>query len=455
MWAATAILDALSSVTFSQRLYLCLMRSVLWHGWTTDTRKQSRMEEQRSYNSVSSGLLSCMASETVRGLSSARGHKSPLSRRSPAPGPAQRGNNERGLHAPGAAPSPSLTCTDHSPQSARSPWRGRRRSRTAWWSGAAWRPPQAPSPSASCWGTAGARPQRRAWLRDRKRHCVERPAKNPAETQRDPRGMEQGGKPARPRPLRVRSNPIPPSVRMASSRSSRVPRSLTEGPAPCGRRGSPIAPKRGRCVVGGRPVGRLGSVYSLQSPLGLPAGQRVLPQLPHPSLQRPQGDRSHRRDRASIVPPPPCGRRAMDRPPGAARRGPHGSWGAGGGAGAPFSPCPGSTCRGSPSGSSPACGAPRDAAAVLPRAGGRTPQAARRCRGTRLWLHGRRGRGWSGGRGRSRRPQRSRGACSRSCISQPGRQSTAGCAPRPANSRCRHTVTGSLGLGGTSGEHPV
>lgn len=289
------------------------------------------------------------------------------------------------------------------------------------------------------------------------------PPKTPPQPGEAHGGWSRGGKPAHPRPLRVQSNPFPPrpSARMASSRSSWVPRSLTEGPAPYGRRGSPIAPNCGRCVVAGRPrgmqsgpVGRLGSVYSPQSPRGLPAGQYVLSQLPHPSLQRPQGDRSHRRDRASIVPPPPCGRRAMERPPGAVPRGPRGSWGAGGGAGAPFSPCPGCTCRGSPSGSSPACGAPRDAAAALPWAGGRTPQAARRCRGTRFWLHGRRGRGWSEGRGRARRPQRSCGACSRSHITQPGRQRTAGCAPRPANSRSP-TVTASLGLGGASGEHPV
>lgn len=156
-----------------------------------------------------------------------------------------------------------------------------------------------------------------------------------------------------------------------------------------------------------------GRVYPPKPPRAAGRAAYAAPQLPHPSLQRPQECRSHRRHRANIALPPPCGKRAMDRSPGAPRRGPHGSWGAGGGAGAPFSLCPGSTCRRSPSSSSPARGAPRNVVAALPQTGARTPRAARRCRGTRLRLHGRAepepGPG-RGGRGRWRRPQRSPGA---------------------------------------------
>lgn len=56
------------------------------------------MEEQGSYDWVSSGLLSCTASGPVRGLSSAQGHEGPLRPRpgAPRPGLAERGGLRAG-----------------------------------------------------------------------------------------------------------------------------------------------------------------------------------------------------------------------------------------------------------------------------------------------------------------------------------------------------------------------
>lgn len=160
---------------------------------------------------MSSSLLSSMASDAVRGLSSTRGHKSPLSPGAPCPGLAERGRHRawaptRGPYPHPPPPSP-VQIIARRPRGApgggegvlgqlgeTEPRRGLSR-------------PRAFLPLAGGRQGHGLR-SRHGWgtRRDAVRDAHQKPRQNPAR----PTGAEAGEKPARPRPLREQRNLIPP-----------------------------------------------------------------------------------------------------------------------------------------------------------------------------------------------------------------------------------------------------
>lgn len=96
------------------------------------------------------------------------------------------------------------------------------------------------------------------------------PAKNPPKPGAAHGGRSRGGKPARPRPLRSQHNPIPPSVRMASSSSSRAPRSALRVP-PRVSGGAPPSPQTAAGASGpGGPQGRRAGPWCGWGPCVLP-----------------------------------------------------------------------------------------------------------------------------------------------------------------------------------------
>lgn len=273
----------------------------------------------------------------------------------------------------------------------------------------------------------------------------------------------EGDKQARPRPLRMQLNPIPPSVRMASSTSSWARRSRTEGPAPCIRRGSPIAPNRRRCVAARRPPrgaararGAAGERVWPPDPRGLRAGLCALPRnSPIPPYSPRWGAGATGRTGPTLR---RC--RRMGSAPWTARlalpaavRTAHGAR-----AEAPVPRSP--PARALPARAAPQAAAPQAAARPAALLGMRR----RRCRGLAAGPRGLRGvagglhcgctggRG-RGGRGRSRRPQRSRGVLLVPAWPWSGAQALQA-VPGLQTALSSHS-TGVAGAAGPSGEHPV